>query len=719
MVSQPPKHLSSAFFRRFKWPRFALLLSIVWSNTALASDPFESCPSEAFLIQDTVARLYGVNLATGYYAELSTNLGTSDKINALAFNFHDNYLYGWGYEFGSPVRIGNDFQVSPIAVQDLPGANFYVGDIAIERNVYYVYKNGANYGLYAIDLDPADGSAVRATRVVDGSSLNLRIFDMAFHPSNGFAYAVDRDGLLHEIDVAAGTSQLISDTGVSGTFGATYFDVEGTLYVSRNSDGNVFRIDLTALQPVAEFYAYGPSSGNNDGARCALAPLVDAGDTDIDFGDAPDSYGTTLENNGARHDIGANNIYLGAMVDGESNSFTFPLSDDAADNVDDEDGIQFVTSLELGRNGILIAEASEAAYLNAWIDWNQNGLFDDEEQIISQYILSSGDNQIVINTPIWAEAGSTWARFRLSSTASVGPTGGVGDGEVEDYAVNVVANGVTETYFPSAGTWSTVAYEDNWPVQGDYDMNDLVVHLRSRELSLDNNIVGLEISGEIVAVGGIYHNGFAIRLPGVNANTLQSDSIRYWINEQEQIFSPLESEQGEIIFVIANDAWDYVSPGEGCVFYRSEVGCESDIQMQFKLRASFGLGVASTDFPSAPYDPFMYATPGYAHGALFANPPGRGLEIHLPGQTPTDLFNTSLLGMGDDRSDVDSDHYFRTEAGMPWALHIANDWQHPFEFIDITQAYPLFESYVTSAGSANLDWYLPENADPSKIFTSE
>ncbi len=701
--------------------RIAVLATLLHCFTAAAEaagDPFETCPSKAFLIQQTIATLYGVNLATGYYAELSSDLGTSNKINALAFNFHDDYLYGWGYEFGAPVRIGSDYQATPLSVRDLPGTSFYVGDIAVARNTYYLYRPGGSYGLYAIDLDPPGASPLRAVRVIDGESLDLAIFDMAFHPDNGFAYAVDRNGNLYEIDADSGTARLLSNVGESGTFGAAYFDVDGFLYISRNSDGHVFRIDPSQPEPAAEFYAHGPSSSNNDGARCALAPIVDAADTSIDFGDAPLSYGTTLADNGARHDIGNSSVFLGQEVDGESDAFFVPLSDDSADRNDDEDGIQFVTGFELGEPAIIVATASADAYLNAWVDWDGDGTFGDAERIIAEQFVSAGQNNLTISTPVWATPGATWARFRLSSTPDIGPTGGVGDGEVEDYELRVTATGVTESIYPAANSWSTLAYEDNWPLTGDYDMNDLVVHVRMRELVRDEHVIGVEIDGELVAVGGDYHNGFAIRLAGVDASALSASAVQFRINQRVQAESPLEAADGDAVFVIAEDVWDYVSRGEGCRFHRTEAGCESDVQMRFNLRVSLGAGVPRALFPAVPYDPFLFATPGYEHGYLFAAPPGRGLEIHLPGQVPTAAFEPAYLGLGDDRSDADQAQFFRSETGMPWALHIADEWQYPLEYTDITDAYSRFQPFVESSGDADSDWYRTELANPALVFKS-
>ncbi len=125
----------------------AYLYCFALSIGSLSATPFDSCPSKAFLMQQQVAQLYGVNLVTGDYSLLSDNLGTSDKINAIGFNFHDNYIYGWGYEWGTLVRIGNDFQATPITLTDNPSVNFYVGDVALNENSYYFYRKGSSYGL--------------------------------------------------------------------------------------------------------------------------------------------------------------------------------------------------------------------------------------------------------------------------------------------------------------------------------------------------------------------------------------------------------------------------------------------------------------------------------------------------------------------------------------------------------------------------------------------
>ena len=89
-----------------------LCLSLfLWAKTADASDPFEFCPTKAFIVQSpgSVPILYGVDLAIGSYTTISPNMGTS-RVNGAGFNYHDSYMYGWDYGAETLARFGNDYQ---------------------------------------------------------------------------------------------------------------------------------------------------------------------------------------------------------------------------------------------------------------------------------------------------------------------------------------------------------------------------------------------------------------------------------------------------------------------------------------------------------------------------------------------------------------------------------------------------------------------------------
>ncbi|CAA0086996.1 Uncharacterised protein [Zhongshania aliphaticivorans] len=702
----PTRNFTSNTLRR------SLLGCVIGSASIVSyASPFTQCPSEAFLVQDRTAQLYSVQLATGYSSKINPSPWTSAKYNALAFSTHDSYLYAFNYETGSLVKISSDMQLEQINV-DMQGKSFYVGDIALDDNAYYLYKSNTTGGLYRISLDPTADDFLKFEKVVSGNKLGISIFDMAFHPYNGLLYAVDKNGVLWQIDKLSGEKVNLGSVGESGTFGAAYFDVNGYLYMSRNNDGKVFQIDVEASSPQAVFYAAGPASSNNDGARCALAPIVSEELPTIDFGNAPDSYASLLENNGARHDMGDGELFLGSSVNYEPNAEI--NTSQAADN----DGVIFINTPMAGSAGLLeLSTSKNGGYANIWADWNQNGEFEDDEQIVIGLSVSSGSNLLNYTVPSDAQSGQTWVRVRLSSIPTLTSDGGAPDGEVEDYQIDVTATEASYRYYPSEFSSATLVFEDNWPLMGDYDMNDVVIQYRLSVQELSGNIQEITIEGEVVAHGASYHNGFAFRLPGLLANDIDGENIDYQINDVAQV-SPLEQGRNEAIVIIANDMHDYTTPGEDCKYYRTEKGCGSQIQMRFSMTIPVSGRVSVDQLGDFPFDPFIFASPGYTRNYLFGEAPGRRFEIHLKNQAPTEAFQDNFFGRGDDASEIGNGEYFVNQNGMPWALNIPTEWNYPLEYMDIKFAYPNFHSHVQSGGEDHQDWHIRSNAIIKNLFVN-
>jgi len=156
-----------------------------------------------------------------------------------------------------------------------------------------------------------------------------------------------------------------------------------------------------------------------------------------DFGDAPDpSYPTLLASNGAQHLLGGA-LFLGATVDVEPDGQPTPGADgDDLDGGDDEDGVVYAVSLLAGADESFQVTASAAGLLNAWIDFNADGDWDDAgEQVFTDEPLVAGSNPLLVTIPLDAATGTTHARFRFDSAGGLTPTGLAADGEVEDYTV--------------------------------------------------------------------------------------------------------------------------------------------------------------------------------------------------------------------------------------------------------------------------------------------
>lgn len=176
-----------------------------------------------------------------------------------------------------------------------------------------------------------------------------------------------------------------------------------------------------------------PDLGNN------LTLFEGAVATD-DWGDAPDpSYPTLAASNGARH--GLSGLFLGSVFDvDEDGQPTATADGDDTDGSDDDDGISLPSVLIQGQADSMVAVASAAGLLDAWMDWNADGDWSDAgEQIAAGVVVAAGVHVLPLTVPVDAALGDTFARFRLSSTGVASPTGAAVDGEVEDYLVSVEA----------------------------------------------------------------------------------------------------------------------------------------------------------------------------------------------------------------------------------------------------------------------------------------
>lgn len=181
-------------------------------------------------------------------------------------------------------------------------------------------------------------------------------------------------------------------------------------------------------------------------------PLDDFGDAPVSPSDGvPSGYPTTLAQNGARHRTG--DLFLGNSVDAEFDGQPSPgagasgTGDDGAGQ-DDEDGVRFLAgmlaSAESNTTSSIEITASQSGRVDAWIDFNRDGDWNDAgEQILSSIEVLAGANFSSIAVPGGAQAGLTFARFRISSAGGLSPGSAAPDGEVEDYLVELLQPGPT------------------------------------------------------------------------------------------------------------------------------------------------------------------------------------------------------------------------------------------------------------------------------------
>lgn len=155
-----------------------------------------------------------------------------------------------------------------------------------------------------------------------------------------------------------------------------------------------------------------------------------------DFGDLPDPpYPTLLANNGPRHQIVAG-VYLGNTIDAEPDGQ--PVANAQGDDqTPDEDGIIGFAPQIRGGSSSFVVRASQAGWLDVWIDYNDSGSLLDPGELVHSAAVPAGDSQVSYVIPINAASPPTGTAFRLryNLNGPLPPTGSAPDGEVEDYKV--------------------------------------------------------------------------------------------------------------------------------------------------------------------------------------------------------------------------------------------------------------------------------------------
>lgn len=254
-----------------------LLILLVFAIQAVAQDVPFNCSFSAYLFQYN--DVYAIDLASGNSYTIATDV-TEGNINATAYNPADGYIWG---SLSTPektiVRIGKNFKTTTFYIDELPTSSQYVGDVSA-NGIYYLKGGGAAY--YVIDLNPESSNYGKYIKTLNLAK-SISVHDWAFNAVDNKLYAVEKKtNILYRIDAETGAMENLGEvpilSGLNYTYGAVYFDASGRFYVSANQTGTIYVIqnvqDIVANGAMdSNLFAFGPSSSQNDGARCPTAPV--------------------------------------------------------------------------------------------------------------------------------------------------------------------------------------------------------------------------------------------------------------------------------------------------------------------------------------------------------------------------------------------------------------------------------------------------------------
>lgn len=223
----------------------------------------------------------------------------------------------------------------------------------------------------------------------------------------------------------------------------------------------------------------------------------------------------------------------------------------------------------------------------------------------------------------------------------------------------------------------TLAFEDQWPSKGDYDLNDVMMEYRSTlyKSALNNNIYKVVDEFTPLHNGGTYICGFGYQLTKLDPSKVHS------------------------IRIDGPAGWE-VETGQA----HPTVTLFSDIKTVLKKKFTVTTELADVSDKDnsvlPPYNPFIFVN-------------GRSREVHPVNYPPTGKADMELFDTQHDLSNVSAGVYYiaRYEdeevSLIPFGIHLPNVTSLPIpaEGVKIYDTYPRFINWVKSEGKKDADWY--------------
>lgn len=238
-----------------------------------------------------------------------------------------------------------------------------------------------------------------------------------------------------------------------------------------------------------------------------------------------------------------------------------------------------------------------------------------------------------------------------------------------------------------------LAYEDLWPGQGDYDLNDVVIYYESKVFkNMKNKITSTidRITPYWDGAGYNKFNGFGYQL-AVAPNKVASVNIDY--DNYTFASSPL--------FQFSSNGLEERVGNDNAIIIVAD-NMKQAVKQKSKITVTTTFASPQTESAAIlpPYNPFI----------IINAQTERGKEVHLPNYKPTNRADSSYFGTQNDLSDERQQMYYISKDNMPYAIHLPGikdfECSDEDEGVRIDSNYPAFKNWAKSNGTENTDWFL-------------
>ena len=229
----------------------------------------------------------------------------------------------------------------------------------------------------------------------------------------------------------------------------------------------------------------------------------------------------------------------------------------------------------------------------------------------------------------------------------------------------------------------TLAFEDLWPSQGDYDMNDVMVRSDYEKVFNEKGVFEESFMLKTFANFAGNANGLAVTLTGAAADAKLEFSVR---KPGAETFEAADFERDGKVVLLTPDV-------------------KETMGATYRITAKYDAPVAEAQ--AGTIKPFIYRTD---RDGLTA---GKRWEVHIPYEAPTARAEMSFFGTNDDKSIPEKGIYYVRAENYPFAFFLsgANDGDvaklldQTNEKSPIDQVYPAYAEWAATNGEKNKDWY--------------
>ena len=387
-----------------------------------------------------------------------------------------NQAEAWAATSNTGGETWEDFQVSDVSFtpSPIPGlASGYMGDYlgitALDGLVYPTWTDNRTgkamtYVSVFETVNVVAPFGLSAATNQDNGECEL---NWSFSGTNGFLYFnVYRD------DVVIDTTSNLNFTDLLPDYG--YYNYKITAVYTGNTESSATTANTQYGTSTIEIDPnYYTAAVYPDGTEVQTMKIKNTGVLDLDFSLSP-FFGKVNQNTYAKA-IGGGDEYIHAVKIGN-------LNNTSASNYY-SDFTSMSAKIEASNSYPIEVKSNnpyEGDQCKIWIDWNQNGDFDETPIVLSDNE-KLGDFKGVIDAPAGAAQGVTRMRVRLSSTGTLNAYNETKYGETEDYSI-LIASWLTLN--PNEGI---IAPGDSLMVDVTFDATGMTVGTYSDDVGIITN----------------------------------------------------------------------------------------------------------------------------------------------------------------------------------------------------------------------------------------